>query len=210
MEIADYVDLIREIPLLQESYTTRREVWEPYFGENETLAELFGDESRLEISQAEIFAACNAGEKEKLFYMTILWAFPYGLYKKDPAVLFASKAAFQDLLDEATVGVKCWAKYRFAVEDVYKLGISAYSKLLYFSRATVEGMPAVKLDKRILDVLQSGRFKELRIMEHFPYFTAFDRYADYLEMMQIVAEKLDIPLANMVKFLSDYGLHLKA
>ena len=81
--------------------------------------------------------------------------------------------------------------------------------LLYFYRGEVEGQPAINLDKRIIDVLREGRFDEFKMMQRFPYFTAFDRYTDYLEKSLVVAQRLHVPSANLAMLPRDFGPHLK-
>lgn len=211
LRIIDFKGLIQHLPVQQQSFTTGIHRWREHFNKHGKLASIFGKNLVVEISRADIFSAVKDGDLEKVLFLTILWGYPIGMRGGYHENIFKNKQAVIGYMEEAIERdmIYPWEDYWFAANQVCGLGVSLLSKLLYFCSANIDGVPALIIDKKIIGTIKSNRFKEFENFGYISYNRASLRYAEYIDAVCDIAEKLEVEPAQVEMFLSEYGQHVK-
>ena len=89
------------------------------------------------------------------------------------------------------------------------LGISTYSKLLYFFKISFNNNPCVILDQRLIDVFQKSEFFEFESLKNIKRYNCESKYLNYLKLMSSTSIKLNTRCENLEQFLFIFGNNLK-
>lgn len=208
MKISDFKSLISNLPEQQQSFPIKRSNWERSFNSSNILEECFNNKEEIEISREDIFAVpeCNL---EELFIKTILWGYPIGMRGTNFSKLLQNKNTILDLLTEAKSGISNWRTHSRIAAQIPGLGLSTYSKFLFFIHSKVENFPAVILDLRIINTIQKQAFDELNSLPKITYENGWRRYVDYLTFVDWMAKELNTDPGKVEMFLFEYGLNVK-
>jgi hypothetical protein len=216
MKISTFSNLISYFPVFYQAFWSKRDTWETSLKIKKLPGELeaiFGDEKWVFISRGDIF---NETKKtplniERVLFMTILWGYPAGLRSDYFPSLLKYKDYIIRLLEIAQEegGVKDWDSHFSIVRKIRGVGLSLYSKLLYFLKIKVENYDPLILDLRIMDVFENEVFEDFRQLSNIRYHNAPKNYVKYLKAMKSVAEKLNIEADNLEMFLYLFGGNLK-
>lgn len=215
MQIENYKTLISNIPVRQQSFTTKRSTWSKAEGEINELKEindnLFGNESTLTISRHEIFEEVNL---KRLIIKTIYWGYPNGMrgnnfinivnqlndivieIKKIKKIENPSSSDFNNMS----------SKFKF----ITGLGLSTYSKILYFSKIRFDKNPCLILDLRLINVFAKNIFNDFQELERISYNNAETKYLTFLNQMNNVSTYIETNGENLEQFLFIFGNNLKA
>jgi len=208
MKIINFRDLIINLPEQQQSFPIKRSNWERFFDYSDVLEECFSNKEEVEISREDIFAV-QVENLEELFFKTILWGYPIGMRGTNFSKLLQNKETILDLLIDAKSGISDWRVHSRIATQIPGLGLSTYSKLLFFIRAKVEGFPAVILDLRIINTIQKRAFEELNSLPKITYENGWRRYIDYLTLIDWIAQELNTDSGKVEMFLFEFGLYVK-
>ena len=207
-------DLIANMPVREQAFTSKRETWEKYIPElagiENLIAEVFRHSKSVEISRHDLFTL-GVGSEIKLFvFATVLWGYPAGMRGRHFQSLFQSIDDIQKILiSSRETNIENWGEHYRLIDRVEGLGLSTYTKFLYFIKATINGLPALILDQRLIDVFRKGIFRECRDLKTIRYGNAPDLYPKYLEMMDCIANKYQVDSGKLEMFLFEFGANLK-
>jgi hypothetical protein len=67
------------------------------------------------------------------------------------------------------------------LSDQNGVGISTFSKLLYFCKLSIDGFPCLILDQRIIDVLGKKIYLQFQEISNIRYENALEKYTNYLQ-----------------------------
>ena len=202
-----YRDLINRIPVNNQSAMIKKDVWERFSYNEEIKKAIFGRAERVEISREDIH---SEGNIEKRIIMTLMWGYPMGghgrnieyvIEKIDELKKILSSVNGQDLpKDKASEIIAEISKFR-------GLGISTWSKLLYFFNASVESKNCQIYDLKIVDSLNKKQFSELGIQQQWKQNIV--QYYQYIELLDSLAKSMGVLPEQVEVFLFYYNLYYK-
>jgi len=213
MKLATYTDLIKALPVRSQAFRSKRETWEKMLKPDE-IEEIFGGKTEVFISRHDIFAeaAKTNPDLKKIVYLTILWGYPTG---RNIRVHFSSIVdqmlkLTQILGQVRECDISDWNDHFSSADNrIPGLGLSTYSKLLYFLDVKVGSYDALILDRQVVKVFQGKVFDDFSELAHLKYENAPQYYVCYLREMGRVARLLDVRNENVEMFLFTLGSQLK-
>lgn len=215
MELDYYKTLVSKLPVRQQSFTTKRTTWEKAENQIEWLRKLnnnlFDNKKTLEISRQDIFETTDLRE---LIIKTIYWGYTSGMRGNH----FVNILKHIDLLENIFGNLKQiqnptsndFNKLSQAFKDISGLGLSTYSKLLYFLQINFNNNPCLILDQRLIDVFAAETYSEFNSIKKIRYDNAEKKYLDFLQLTNELSEKLKTEGENIEQFLFIFGKNLKS
>lgn len=210
-----YKILITNLPVRQQSFTTKRTTWEKAESQIEWLTalnnNLFSDNKTLTLSRQDIFDTTNLRE---LIIKTIYWGYTRGMRGNH----FVNILKHIDLLEDTFAKLKQKAKLTSddfdQLTQIFKniagLGHSTYSKLLYFLQLSFNENPCLILDQRLIDIFASKTYSEFKLLNTISYGTKAEKmYLEFLRLTNEVSKSLGTEGENIEQFLFIFGNNLK-
>lgn len=208
-----YIQLIKNLPEYQHSFTTSKEIWEIYkksgFPNMQVIQNIFGSKGNIEISRGELFKIAESKDYKRYIISIILWGYSSGMRGQNFGKIIKALDVITELLIESESGISDWKENYKKVKNIDGLGLSTYSKLLYFLKIKVEGYPSLIFDKRIIEVINKGVFKELNKIGIINDYNPSQKYVTYLQTIDELAVKYQVSHGHIEMFLFQFGLHLK-
>ncbi len=205
--IKAYSDLIRLIPVSKQSTTIKKAVWEKRFSHDDKfLKEIFGKSEIVEISREDVF---SEGDPKKKVVMVLMWGYPTGGRGKNINHILERIDELSSLLSkvEGENMTKDKASDTFAEFDQIRgLGISTWSKLLYFFDVSIDSRKCQIFDLKIVDSLNKQQFSELNKQE---WKQDTKHYYQFLELVDSLATSMDALPEQVELFLFYYNLYYK-
>jgi len=214
MNIDNYKILIKNLPVRQQCFTTKRTTWnkaENEVGWLKTLNDkLFGDSGTLTISRQDIF---NTKELRETIIKTIYWGYMRGMRGNH----FVNILNNIDIIEQQLLKLKereylttsDFNNMKLIFKNVSGLGLSTYSKLLYFLNISFEKKPCLILDLRLINVFESKAYSNFIQLNKIRYGNAEKKYLDFLKYMNEAAIKIETEGENIELFLFIFGNNLK-
>lgn len=94
-------------------------------------------------------------------------------------------------------------------KNVAGLGLSTYSKLLYFFKIKFNDNFCIILDQRLIDVFASKTYSDFQDISKIRYNNAEKKYLDFLDLIQQLASKIGTEGENIEQFLFIFGNNLE-
>jgi hypothetical protein len=215
MKINNYRALISNLPVRQQSFVTKRSTWLKAEKEIDWLPtindKIFGNQKNLEISRQDVFDTTSS--MRELILKTIYWGYTRGMRGNHFVNILKTIPTIENVLEyiknknnPSTNDFKDLAK---TLKSIPGLGLSTYSKLLYFLEIRFNDNPCLILDKKLIDVFAAKTYDDFSTLGQINYNNAENKYLYYLE----IANKLSIDLKtkgeNIEQFLFLFGNKLK-
>jgi hypothetical protein len=207
-------DLIANMPVREQAFTSKKETWEKYIfellGIEDFIVDIFGNNKSVEISRYDLFKLGEGGNMKQFVFATVIWGYPAGMRGRHFQSLFQSMNKIEEnLISCRGKNIENWNEHYRLVAPIEGLGLSTYTKFLYFLKTTVNNLPALILDQRLIDVFRKGIFHECRDMKKIRYGNAPELYPKYLRMMAYIANNYRVSSENLEMFLFEFGANLK-
>jgi hypothetical protein len=212
--LREFRSTIRHMPLLQQACVSKRETWRNIKDpdrEFQRLIEPFTGGEYVMISRKDLFGLGSRGPSVGFLYATYIWGYPNGGRGRFASVV-ANKARILRVLRSVQENVDAmeWSATCNAVKGILGLGVSTFTKLLYFLRVKIAHRPALILDSKVIEVLKRKVFPELASLAEIRYDSAMREYPQYLRTMADEAGKLDVRPDKLEMFLFSFGNSLKS
>jgi hypothetical protein len=209
-----YKVLISKLPVRQQCFTTQRSIWEKAESELAWLKELnnslFGAHKSLTVSRDDVF---NAPSLRELIVKTIYWGYARGMRGNNFVNILNKieqiETVLTDLKSKDAPNSEDFNHLVLSFKSVKGLGLSTYSKLLYFSGLTFNNQGCLILDQRLIDVFHEGTYGEYKALKGIKYSNAEAHYLEYLTLTNSVSEEIKTGGENIEQFLFIFGDHLK-
>jgi hypothetical protein len=187
--------LIRSLPIPNHSVRVKRSTWVKKFAKAGLHAEfkmLFGNAKEISIKRKQIHEQANTHRK---CIEVLLWGYPKGMRGKEVTYLANLKQISASAESNAP-----WEKYHAELNSNKGLGMSTITKLAYFFEKTFDGIPAVILDRRIIQILERATWDELNELRHVTYSNAHKNYPSYLRVLHSIAQSIRGASQDQVEF----------
>lgn len=215
--ISLYSGLIKELPVRDICFSTRRSTWVK--AENQVLwlkslnDELFGSYSNLSLSRKDIFS-CVSDIRQGII-STIYWGYPQGMRGNHFVNILNSIEIIEDAISsirdiENPITDDYWVLME-KLKNVKGLALSTISKLLYFFEIKINGHQCQILDLRLIDALSSKGFSQYDDLLPITYgIVAEKKYPQFLEITTKIANDIGCKPENIEMFLFTFGKNLKS
>lgn len=214
MNIFDYQQLIVNLPLMQQCLTTKRSTWAMHEANYDWLHQLndhiFGDNESVRISRQDIFQTKNLREK---VIKTVYWGYNRGMRGNHFASIIMQideiEAALQALLEIDNPTADDFNTFVDSMNGIGGIGISTYTKMLYFLGINYNNAPCLILDNRLINVFNSAEYENFEGLNGTSYLNAHSNYLRYIERMQELAGEMETQGDNLEFFLFMFGGNLQ-
>lgn len=223
-----YRELINRMPVDEQTTVASIETWTNRLGTKglDDLLSSLGPSCKcegngtIEISRADLFRLREKDVpiSQRLIYAVFIWGYPRGgrgnnfvnmvrrIETIEQILANAKKAMCQDDVNELSAGLHGCG-----------IGLSTWSKLLYFGGLKVGNHDALILDSKIINVFQRRLFKEFDELNRIrdpkqtgiTYGSGPTHYETYLRVMSERAGELGVKPAQLEMFLFLFGDSLK-
>lgn len=214
MEIKSYKTLIVSLPVREQCFTTKRTTWNK--AENEIVwlkvlnEKLFGVNDTLTINRQDII---ETSEPREVIIKTIYWGYSSGMRGNHFINILKHISTIENelriLREKENPTTQDFKNITLIFKGVGGLGLSTYSKLLYFSKISFNRSPCLILDQRLIDVFANNIFTDFQELSNMRYFNAEKKYINFLSKMKSLADSLKVKEENLEQFLFLFGRRLK-
>jgi len=210
MRIEEYASLIAELQVDNQAFSITPGNWERQVRSSAAAQRAFDDLPRLDdgtirISRGMLKKFAKEGNLEKFVVATLLWGYPPGMRGNNAESILKELPSLAGHLTEAKK-IDDWGKhYAEVVKPIHGLGLSTYSKFLYFLNSEVAGQKALILDERIIDVFNQKHWDELVGLQKMTYNNKSKVYPEYLKRMKDVSRDVKVKPEQLELFLFSFG-----
>ncbi len=208
MQIADYKDLISELPFMCQSTNIKKRDWSGIIN-NGLIQGIFGDNNEITLNRTDLFNI-NPTENNnfKIFVIkTLMWGFPTSGRGRNISNLLEENN-FNNLiviLQEYDQGNIQLNQLSLNIDHINGLGLSTMSKFTYFLSTKINDYRSIILDLRIINVIRSERFEELNDLNIINYSNAINKYVEFLELIHNLSGDLEVEPDQIELFLFLFG-----
>lgn len=163
------------------------------------------------ICREDLFDLGRNEPSPRFLYATYIWGYPNG-GRGHFASIIENREDILDLLRaiRRNAAEPDWPAICRTVADIPAMGISTFTKLLYFMRVSIDGKPALILDSKIIEVFRRRVFPaEFGHLAGIRYDSAMRTYPEYLSTMADKARTLRVSPDQLEMFLFAFGGSLK-
>lgn len=208
-----FKSLIESMPVNEQAFISKQSTWSNYFndyGEVSTIFHhIFNNKDVVQISRSDLFRLAKQDDLGYFIIATILWGYPRGMRGNHFTNILSQFQEVKNALLEAQAGIDNWLNHFEKIRVIEGLGLSTYTKFLYFMGVKVENHPALILDRRIIDTLQREIFIELVPISNISTYNASSNYSLYLRTIDLLSQEMDTEGDKIEMFLFEFGLNLK-
>jgi hypothetical protein len=207
MKIKQFETLIREIPDRNQSFDIKRSIWNNS-SQKDLISKIFDEKKSITLNRQDLFN--SVWNLEEFVIKTLMWGYPTkGRGSNIDNVLEQS-------LFENIIGViRNYQDKEVSIENVISdleqlrgIGISTFSKFLFFTRTYINSYPALILDLRIISIINSGRFDELNSLKGISHSNAKSRYLEYIKTIYELSIATNTKPEQIELFLFMFGRNL--
>lgn len=207
-KIINYAKLIKELPINEQSARIKKLVWERIvYKEKEEIEKLiFSNNTETELSRKQIK---NEKDIKKKLIMILMWGYPTGgrgnniqnvLSKLEKLVNIFSEYKNKNLVQED------FLKLVSLFKGIEGLGISTWTKFLYFFEISIESKQCEIFDLKIVESLNKKQFVELGTKN---WIQDTNNYLEYINLLDEVSNKINVKPDQVELFLFYFNLYYK-
>ncbi|EJU9788340.1 TPA: hypothetical protein I7686_21535, partial [Vibrio vulnificus] len=139
----NYKSLIGHLPVADHAIGTKLATWEKYQESHpeiwNTIQSIFSGELEVKLCRQDLKDIADTQDYNKLIIATILWGYSSGMRGNNFSKIVNKLPEIASLLKCASQGIDDWKIHYNKVKEISGLGLSTYSKFLYFVGGKIEG-----------------------------------------------------------------------
>ena len=214
MNIDRFKTLISNLPAKQQCFTTKRTTWLKAENEISWLTKLndklFDSNPTLTISRLDIF---ETKDPREVILKTIYWGYTSGMRGNHFVNILKNIDTVENALSNLRAKLNPTStdfhELTLTFKNVAGLGLSTYSKLLYFFKISFNDKPCLILDQRLINVFASKTYSNFQELYNIRYDNAEKKYLDFLRVTNQIAIDINTESENVELFLFMFGNNLK-
>ena len=218
MNITQFQNCISNLPVRNQSFTTKRdnkkwlEVESRYNWYYTLNNSIFGTNLNFTSSRQDLLD-CDVIDKEKLLKI-IYWGYPEGFQGYSNNInlignLETIAKELNNLKGNKNLNQNDFLDFHTWSKEISGLGISTYSKFLYFCEIKFNNKPSIILDSRLMNIFNNGIFDEYQSISNIRADNAHKKYIEYIELTHNLAISMNTREENIEQFLFIFGNNLK-
>lgn len=204
--IDEYRDLIKMIPVNEQASIIKKIVWNKESYDENIMKSIFGDNEIVELSRKDV---CSEPNIKKKIIMVLMWGYPNGGRGNNINNVMKQLEQLCDLLRSVNgknLTKEQAGKLLLELENIRGLGISTWSKLLYFFNVSIDTNRCQIFDQKIVDSLNKKQFQQLGNEE---WKQDINHYYQYIELVKRIADKMKVLPEQIELFLFYFNLYYK-
>ena len=207
--ITKYSDLIKQIPVNNQSSIIRKTTWERFSNikwYDDVKNEIFDDKESIELSRKDIHFEHDVRKK---ILKILMWGYPAGGRGNNiEFVLEKTKDLIPILLSVSGKNLTKTESNELIEKfsNIRGLGISTWSKMLYFFSVSFDSRKCQIYDQKIVDSLNKKQFSELGTKK---WKQDINHYFQYIELVDNFAKSMSVLPEQVELFLFYYNLYYK-
>ena len=202
------------MPVMDRACDSKRSTWAQFAKQDRKLAVVLNkfciNDKRIVISRGDLFKLARQGVSQEFVYATYIWGYPNGnrgRYRK----VFNQVDKIHDVLQKLPTQITTdddWLREYKNLKAIDEMGMSTWTKLLYFLRIRIGGVQALILDRKVVGVMQRRVFRDFTMLAKIKP-NSPEPYPSYLRVMHDTAEELKVDEDKLEMFLFTFGNSLK-
>jgi len=209
MQLKQFQGLITNMPVRCQVFRSKRITWTPYERHEKVgpaLQRIFNNMDTVTLSRDDVFKLAQSNDLATFIVGTFIWGYPRGGRGKNFLNLVQDFDNLITLLNQTSErGIAKWEEHFAAVDRIRGVGLSTYTKFLYFLRIRVEDMTALIFDQRIIKVINDKIFIDLDPLYKVPKCKPERKYPEYLFCMHNVASDIGVTAEALELFLFEFS-----
>ena len=204
----NYIHLIQSLPVADQAFTIKSSNWQKALSDFH-FQEIFNGAENICLSRKDVH---DTNDIELFILKTILWGYPKGMRGKNFENIYRNLNALSQILnvsDRAFLKTDDLYELQNKLHKIEGLGLSTYSKLLYFRDFKFDGVPALILDERLIRVFKKNVFEEFDSLAKISQYNCVKLYNAYLHIMSELSKQYKVSGEQIEQFLFIFGNHLK-
>ena len=206
--ILDYSELIKEIPVNNQSTKIKKEVWERINYPKKQIIEnsIFSTSTEVELSRMQVKNETNIRKK---IIMILMWGYPTGGRGNNIEKLLKDFDKLEQIFSKyknINLEKKEFMDIVSLFNSIKGLGISTWTKFLYFFDISVDSLKCEIFDLKILESLNKKQFSEINEKN---WIQDVDNYFDYLILLNSISKKIIAEPDQVEIFLFYFNLYYK-
>lgn len=207
-KINNYSKLIKELPVDEQSTTIKKEVWERinYKEKNKIEKLIFLTSPEVELSRIQVK---NEKDIKKKIVMILMWGYPTGGRGNNIQNVLTKLNELEKIFSVYKNNNLTLDEFINLVDRFNKipgLGISTWTKFLYFFDIAVNSRKCEIYDLKIVESLNKKQFIELKDKN---WVQNFDNYIEYISLLHDISCKLKVRADQVEIFLFYFNLYYK-
>ena len=207
-KISKYAQLIKELPIDEQSVTIKKDVWKKiaYKGKDSIEALIFSNSSEIELSRLCIK---NEIAIRKKIVMILMWGYPTGGRRNHIQNVLLNLDKLVNIFSDynnKSLTLKEFENLVSTFNSITGLGISTWTKFLYFFEISVERCKCEIFDLKIVKSLKKRQFVELPDKD---WVHNASNYLEYIHLIDEVSSKIKVRPDQIELFLFYFNLHYK-
>ncbi|MFU1857250.1 hypothetical protein ACK8HY_09555 [Sphingobacterium sp. NGMCC 1.201703] len=207
--IFSYCDLIANLPVDEQAFDVKASNWVKQL-EDHDFIKLFGDNPVITLSRRDIK---ETTEIDLVVLKTILWGYSSGMRGNHFFNIY--KGQMESICTilrkiENPCSPEAFEEAHKELRKIKSLGLSTYSKLLYFLGVSLFGAgSALILDERIIRIFKSQKFEEFNSFNRISIENGYRYYLNYIQRIHELATQMQVKEDQIELFLFTFGNNLK-
>lgn len=204
--IEKYSGLIKLIPVNNQSTRIKREAWKRFSDNDKAgiVKSIFGSKDVVELSRADVFFESDTAKR---IVMVLMWGYPTGGRGNNIKNILTEI----DMLGKLMSGKKDLTTNEAndlikQFKGIHGLGVSTWTKLLYFFNFSVDSRRCQIFDQKIVDSLNKKQFSELDTQK---WKQDTNHYYRFIDLVDKLASRMCVTPEQVELFLFYYNLDYK-
>lgn len=203
-----YSGLIESIPVYHQSTKIVRKAWKrfSYNGKMGIEEAIFDNKDEVELSRADVLSEVDPAQK---VVMVLMWGYPTGGRGSNIENILTEIDKLSQLLSSVRKKNLTVTEANDLIAEfqgIHGLGISTWSKLLYFFNVAIDSRRCQIYDLKIVDSLNKKQFSELGAQK---WKQDIDHYYRYIDLVDNLAMRMCVSPEQVELFLFYYNLCYK-
>ncbi len=212
-----YRKLIDELPIEEHGFRIKRETWKNLENSNTWYKEIndliFKNNVEIYITRGRLKKLAKSDNIAQFILETIYWGYPKGytdgrnIYLPDLLENFKKWEELVQILKKDGKIIDFKTFYKENVEPIKGLGLSTFTKIIYFLETKINGNEALIFDSQIVERLSKSQFRNSQFETLNPYNTPKNvkNYELYLEYIKSLATEIETTTEKIEMFLFIFG-----
>ncbi|MCI7435485.1 MAG: hypothetical protein MSH22_02625 [Spirochaetia bacterium] len=207
-KISNYYKLIKELPINEQSTRIKKNVWEriKYKDKDKIEESIFLDFSEIELSR---FCVKKETDIRKKIVMVLMWGYPTGGRGNNIQNVLVNLDELVNIFtnyNKKNLNLKDFENLISSFSRISGLGISTWTKFLYFFEISVENKKCEIFDLKIVESLNKKQFVELKDKH---WIQDFSNYMEYINLIDEISNKINVQPDQVELFLFYFNLYYK-
>lgn len=212
MTLAQYTNLIKSLPYLDQAFETKRQTWNREYSSDEEF-KIYCDKefvcATIKLSRRDLFLKAEIDFYDAVVSI-IFWGYPGNMRGNHFQNILSSIPKIKEVL--TTHKEISNNDFKRIVNNLKQtgVGLSTLTKFLYFFEFKVEGLPCLILDSRIIEIVKTQLYEELHSLKNITEFNKMNQYIHYLKEMDENSKAGGYKADQLELFLYQFGKYLKS